>query len=234
MLASNVTGSGTLYAVGGCINSGGNRRQYCGSDGSYNQYGGSIGRIRIEGDAISYTGTNSPTYVRGDVGPVFIAGAPTLRIASVAGQAVPAVPTGSNDVTLPATTTDPVSITFETANVPVGNTVQLRVVPAYGTTSEAISPAITGSTAAGTAALSIVLPQGPSTLQATTTYTVIVASMEDHALIDKLSRLAQNERVEKVQVTVALQGGARAKLITESGKSFEMPYEALSAVGFKG
>ncbi|CAM0997363.1 SbsA Ig-like domain-containing protein [Rhodanobacter sp. Root179] len=234
LLASNVTGNGTLYAVGGCINVNGSRRQSCGSDGGYNQYGGSIGRIRIEGDAISYTGTNSPTYVRGDVGPVFIAGAPTLRIASVAGQAVPAVPTGSNDVTLPATTTDPVSITFETANVPVGNTVQLRVVPAYGTTSEAISPAITGSTAAGTAALSIVLPQGPSTLQATTTYTVIVASMEDRTLIEKLSRLAQNERVEKVEVTVALQGGARARLITDSGKTFEMPYEALSAVGFKG
>lgn len=233
LLASNVTGNGKLYAQGGCIVASGNRRQYCGYSGR-NEYGGSEGRIRIEGDAISYTGTNSPTYVRGDVGPVFIAGAPTLRIASVAGQAVPAVPTGSNDVTLPATTTDPVSITFETANVPVGNTVQLRVVPAYGTTSEAISPAITGSTAAGTAALSIVLPQGPSTLQATTTYTVIVASMEDRKLIEKLSRLAQNERVEKVEVTVALQGGARARLITDSGKAFEMPYEALSAVGFKG
>lgn len=233
LLASNVTGTGTLSAVGGCINSGGNRRQFCGSDGGLNQYGGAIGRIRIEGDAISYTGANSPTYVRGDVGPVFIAGAPTLRIASVAGQAVPAVPTGSNDVTLPATTTGPVQITFETANVPVGNTVQLRVVPAYGTTSEALSPAITGSTGAGTAAVSIVLPQGPSTLQATTTYTVIVA-MEDHQLIEKLSRLAQNERVEKVEVTVALQGGARAKLITDSGKSFEWPYETLSAVGFKG
>ncbi|ODU66886.1 MAG: hypothetical protein ABT16_00490 [Rhodanobacter sp. SCN 65-17] len=233
LLATTVAGNGKLYAAGGCINANGNRRQSCGSDGSYNQYGGSIGRIRIEGDSITYNGTTTPTYVHGDVGPVFIAGAPTLRIASVAGQAVPAVPTGSNDVTLPAATTDPVAVTFETTNVPVGNTVQLRVVPAYGTTTEAISPAITGSTAAGTASVSVTLPQGPSTLQATTTYTVVVAA-EDHALLEKLSRLAQNESVHKVEVTVALQGGARARLITDSGKAFEMPYEALSAVGFKG
>lgn len=233
LLATNITGNGKLYAPGGCINSGGDRRQYCGYSGGYNEYGGSEGRIRIEGDAINFTGTTTPTYVRGDVGPVFIASAPTLRIASVAGQAVPATPTGINDITLPADTTGPVEVTFETTNVPVGNTVQLRIVPAYGTTSDAISPAITGSTAAGTAAVSVTLPQGPSTLQATTTYTVVVASL-DSAIAEKLSRMAQNERVEKVEVTVALHGGAQARLITGSGKAFELPYAALSAIGFRG
>ena len=209
------------------------RRQYCGSDGGA-QYGGSEGRVRIEGDAITYSGATYPTYVRGTVGPLFIASAPTLRIASVAGQAVPVAPTGSNDVTLPASTTGPVAVTFETVNVPVGNVVQLRVVPAYGVATEALSPAITGSTVSGSAMVSITLPQGPSTLQATTTYTVVVASLGDEALSEQLSRLAQNERVEKVEVTVALQGGARAKLITSSGKTFDLPYSALSAVGFKG
>lgn len=232
LLATNITGNGKLYASGGCINSNGSRRQYCGYSGR-NEYGGSEGRIRIEGDAINFTGTTTPTYVRGDVGPVFIASAPTLRIASVAGQAVPATPTGINDITLPADTTGPVEVTFETTNVPVGNTVQLRIVPAYGTTSDAISPAITGSTAAGTAAVSVTLPQGPSTLQATTTYTVVVASL-DSAIAEKLSRMAQNERVEKVEVTVALHGGAQARLITGSGKAFELPYAALSAIGFRG
>jgi len=233
LLATTVTGNGQLVAAGGCINVNGNRRQYCGSDGNGNQYGGAIGRIRVEGDAISFTGTSNPALVRGDVNPVFIANAPTLRIASVGGQAVADVPNGSNDVTLPATTTGPVKVTFETANIPVGNTVQLRVVPAYGTTIDAISPAITGSTGAGVAEVSVTLPQGANALQATTTYTVVLA-MEDRALIEKMSRLAQNERVEKVEVTVALEGGARARLITGSGKSFEVPYEALSAIGFKG
>lgn len=233
LLATNVTGNGKLYAYGGCINVNGNRRQSCGSDGGYNQYGGSIGRIRIEGDTISFSGSTAPTYVRGDVGPVFIASAPSLRIASVAGQAVPATPTGVNDITLPATTTGPVEVAFETTNVPVGNTVRLRIVPAYGTTTDAISPAITGSTAAGIAAVSVTLPQGPSTLQATTTYTVVVASL-DSGMAEKLSRMAQNERVEKVEVTVSLHGGAQARLITDSGKAFPLPYAALSAIGFEG
>lgn len=233
LMAATVTGNGKIYAPGGCINEGGQRRQSCDYSGS-NGYGGSPGRVRLEGDAITFNGTASPAYVGDTPGSVFIASAPTLRIASVAGQAVPATPTGTNDVTLPATTTGPVQVTFETVNVPTGNTVQLRIVPAYGTATEALSPAITGSTAAGTAQVSVTLPQGPSTLQATTTYTVVVAALEDEALSDRLSRLAQNERVEKIEVTVALHGGARAKLITESGKSFELPYAALSVVGFKG
>lgn len=233
IVASNVTGSGKLYASGGCINYNGSRRQRCGNSGNSNEYGGSVGRIRIEGDAINFSGSTTPTYVRGDVGPVFIANAPSLRIASVAGQAVPATPSGVNDVTLPATTTDPVTVAFQTVNIPVGNTVQLRVVPAYGSTTEVISPAITGSAENGSAEVSVTLPQGPSTLQATTTYTVVVAS-EDPALLHKLSRLAHNERVRKVQVTVALQGGAQARLITDAGHAYDMPYAALSAIGFQG
>jgi len=234
LMASTVAGNGTLSANGGCANYNNARRQLCGADGGHNQYGGSEGRIRIEGESITYNGTSQPAFVRGDVGPVFIANAPALRIASVGGQAVAAVPTGTNDVSLPADTTAPVVVTFETTNVPVGNTVRLRVVPVGGIPSEAISPAITGTTAAGTAQVSVVLPQGSSTLQATTTYTVVVAALEDEALREKLSRLAQNERVEKVEVTVALEGGARARLITHDGKSFDMPYEALGAIGFKG
>ena len=125
-------------------------------------------------------------------------------------------------------------VTFEATNVPLGNTIQLRVIPAYGMATSAVSGALAGNASAATAEASVTLPQGPSALQATTTYTVTVAALHDDAMREKLSRLAQNERVEKVEVTVALQGGARAKLITDSGKAFEMPYAALSAIGFKG
>ena len=73
------------------------------------------------------------------------------------------------------------------------------------------------------------LPQGPSTLQATTTYTVVVAMGE------ALSRFAQNERVEKVQLIATL-GGAenQAKLITVSGKEYMVPLSVLQMVGFAG
>ncbi|MBB2758148.1 UNVERIFIED_ORG: hypothetical protein GGR68_002306 [Xanthomonas campestris] len=231
LVASTVAGNGALLAAGGCTNYNNERRQRCGSTG-YSEYGGSEGRIRVEGESITFTGTSTPAYVRGDVGPVFIANSPSLRISSVAGKAVPAAPTGINDVTLPASTTQAVVVQFESINVPVGNTIKLRLVPAYGATSEVVTPAIAGSTAAGTTQVSVTLPQGPSTLQATTTYTVVVASLENNELRERLKRLAGNQTVETVEVTVALEGGARARLMTRSGQAFDLPYEALSAIGF--
>lgn len=228
LMATTITGTGGLYANGGCINYNGSRRQYCGS--SYNGAGGSAGRIRLEAEAITFTGTSQPSYSADVPGPVFIAGAPSLRIASVAGVTVPAQPTGSADVTLPAETTAPVTVVFETVNVPLGNTVLLRLVPAYGKVTEVLSPAISGSTAAGTTSVSVTLPQGPSTLQATTTYTVVVAQADG----ESLSRFAANETVEKVEVTVALEGAPSAQLITVSGKRYAVPYMALRAAGFQG
>jgi len=237
LVGSRVEGGGTLWADGGCINSGNSRRQLCylsGSNGS-SGYGGSAGRIRIEGDAITYTGTASPAYVGDTPRAVFIAQAPTLRIVSVAGQPVPANATGIADVVLPATASEsPLEVGFSTTNIPLGNQITLRAVPAYGAAVEVVSPAIQGSETAGTAQASITLPAGPTTLQATTTYTVVVASLNDAALVERLSRLAQNERVEKVEVTIALEGEALAKLVTASGKSFEMPYSSIAEVGFRG
>lgn len=190
--------------------------------------GGSAGRIRIEGEAIAYSGTSAPSYVGGTPGPVFIAGAPSLRIASVNGVSVPANPKGVADVTLPEAAAGPVEVVFETSNVPVGNTVLLRLVPAYGEPVEALSPAISGSTASGTAKVTVTLPKGPSTMQATTTYTIVLAMGE------ALSQYAQNERVEKVQITVAMAGKTMARLITVSGKEFDVPYSVLQEAGFLG
>lgn len=227
LVATTITGNGALYAEGGCIHYNNQLRYNCGSDGSHNQNGGAPGRIRLEAESITFSGTSSPAYVADVPGPVFIAGAPSLRIASVAGQTVPAAPTGKSDVTLPATTTGPVEIVFATTNVPTGNTVLLRVVPAYGNPVEVLSPAISGSTASGTASVTVTLPQGPSTLQATTTYTVVLAMGE------ALSRYAQNERVEKVRLTVAMAGEPRARLITVSGKEYDVPYSVLKEAGFQ-
>lgn len=235
LMATRVEGNGKLLANGGCINNNNTRRQLCGSAGHHNELGGAAGRIRIEADAIAFNGTSQPAYVSDTPGSVFIASAPTLRIASVAGQPVPAQPTGANDVALPASAGEgPSVIGFESSNVPVGNVVTLRVVPRNGATIEVISPAIAGSTAAGTTQVPVTLPVGASTLQATTTYTVVLATLDDQALVDRMSRLAGNERVEKVDITVALEGGAVATLHTASGRRIDMPYEALAALGFRG
>ncbi|MCH8179485.1 MAG: hypothetical protein IIA02_06855 [Proteobacteria bacterium] len=228
LMATSIAGNGKLYAAGGCMNYNNTRRQYCGITGSGSSRGGAPGRIRLEAEAITFNGTADPAYNKDVPGPVFLADAPSLRIASVAGQAVPENPTGNADVTLPADTTTAVEVTFQTRNVPVGNTVLLRVVPAYGKPTEAITPAIAGTAAAGTAAVSVVLPSGPSTLQATTTYTVVVAGDLD------LSRFAQNEAVDKVEVTVSLHGETRTRVLTASGKAYDVPYRALLAAGFRG
>ncbi len=205
------------------------RRQYClASD--YDYSGGAPGRIRIEGDTITFSGSSSPAYVADTPGPVFLASLPALRIGTIAGSTVPDTPTGNADVVLPTDVANPVTVTFQTTNVPTGNTVLLKMIPAYGSPVEVLSPAITGSTAAGTASVQVSLPQGPSVLQATTTYTVVVA------MGDALSRFAGNERVEKVQLVATLggRGGNQARLITVSGKEYLVPAEVLQQVGFSG
>ena len=186
------------------------------------------GRVRIEGDSITYNGASYPAYVADTPAPVFLSNVPSLKIVNVGGSAVPANPTGVADLTFPATLVNPVTISLTTTNVPVGNTVLVKVIPANGPAIEAVSPAITGTNASGTASVSVSLPQGPSTLQAMTTYTVVVAMGE------ALSHYAQNERVEKVQIIASLGGAGFAKLITVSGKEFDVPMSVLQSVGFTG
>jgi hypothetical protein len=225
IVATRVAGAGSISARFGCTNGASSGVSYIYNVCSY--YYGSNGRIRIEGDAITYTGTSTPSYVADVPGPVFLASLPSLRIATVAGTTVPDNPTGNADVVLPTNVANPVTVTFQTVNVPAGNTVLLRLIPAYGSTTEVLSPAITGTTASGTASVQVSLPQGPSTLQATTTYTIVVAMGE------ALSRFAQNERVEKVQLIATLGGEqAQAKLITVSGKEYLVPASVLQMVGF--
>lgn len=229
LIATALTGSGILYARGGCANENGSRRQRCLST-NLTSVGGAAGRIRLEGDTNTYSGQSQPVYTTGSPAPIFLASVPALRIASVAGTAVPPNPTGNADITLPGNVANPVTVNFETTNVPTGNTVLLKVIPAYGSPVEALSPAIAGSAAAGTASVQVSLPQGPSVLQAATTYTVVVAMGE------ALSRFAQNERVEKVQLIATLGGpdAGQAKLITVSGKEYMVPLSVLQMVGFTG
>lgn len=225
LIATTISGSGLLTANGGCLTNVNGRRQGCGID----SHGGSEGRIRLEGEAITYSGTSSPAYTTDSPRAIFASSVPILRIASIAGSNVPVNPTGNADVVLPANLSNPVTVNFETTNIPPGNTVKLRVVPAYNDLIEVLSPAITGSNASGNTSVSVNLPQGPSTLQAVTSYTVTVAMGES------LSRFAQNERVERVEIIAGLkQSDSKARLITVSGKSYEVPTSILQIAGFNG
>lgn len=121
MVGNAIGGNGTLDARGSC-------------DGVYAPPAcnlvASPGRIRLEAFTFTRTAASDPPDTRDVPGLLFVPNLPGVRIATVAGQTVPLVPTGNADVTLPVTTVNPVTVTFATTNVPVGNTVKLTVVPA--------------------------------------------------------------------------------------------------------
>ena len=222
IVATTITGNGVLNANN---NAGG----VC-SEISYSNGGaGGVGRIRLEAEVYTRTAASTPGHSQGLPGAVFVAGLPTLSITSVGGVAVPATPTGNADVTLPATTTNPVTVVFTTTGVPAGNTIKLSLKPATGSAVTAISPALVGDTTSATASVSIALPDGPSTLQATVTYNIVLA------MGNALSVYAQGERVEKV--TLASTFGSKetkATLITVSGKEYEVPASVLAMAAMQG
>jgi hypothetical protein len=220
IVATTISGNGVISAQGGSVGSGGN---------SYTtNYRGGGGRIRLEADTYTRTATSNPAHSFSAPGPVFIAGFPTLTITSVAGIQAPANPTGTADITLPATTTNPVTVVFNTTNVPVGNTVKLTLTPHSGAQTSVIGPALIGSTASASSSAQITIPVGPSTMLAETTYTIVAS------LGDALRNFAGNERVEKITLSATLGGESKMKLITVSGKEYDAPPEALRIAAMGG
>src|SRR5258706_514244 len=217
LVATTITGNGPISAGSGpagtvpCCQFG-----FVGAAGD-----GAPGRIRLEAETFNRTAGTSPAASIALPGPVFVAGAPTLTIASVAGVSAPANPTGNADITLAATTPNPVTVVFTTSGVPVGNIVQLTVVPAFGPKTVTVTPALTGSTASASASVAVTLPVGSSVLQAQTTFTIVAA------LGDLLRNFAGNERVERITLSATYGGKSKATLITVSGKEYEAPAEAM-------
>jgi len=218
LLATTISGNGTLNAVGSGAN--GSTVSFC-----YNGGSGSFGRIRLEAEAITRTAASNPVFPQVTAPTtVFIAGLPTLRITSVAGVSAPAAPTGNADITLPSTTSNPVTVTFATTGVPVGNTVKLTVVPAAAAAVSVVSPALSGTTDSATASVSVSLPGGPSVLQATTTYTIVAS------LGNALSQFAMGERVEKITLSATLNGPSMITLTTISGKQYTIPAKVAAGI----
>jgi hypothetical protein len=202
ILASAISGAGSVNVAGGAAGSS--------PDSWLNGGAGSIGRVRY--DVMS-------------AGTLTLSGLPTLTITSVAGIAAPATPTGLQDIVLPENTPNPVAVTLAPTGVPAGNVVTLTLTPKRGAATTATSSALAGSTAGATATASIDVPTDISTLSAAVTYTVTVAMGE------ALSNFAQNERVEKIQLSATLGGKPRATLVTASGKEYDAPPAALMMAG---
>ena len=223
LVATTIAGNGVIGAGGGAAGTYSGQNVFPVPAGA-----GAPGRIRFEAEVLTRTAGSTPAFTFGAPGSVFVAGAPTLAISSVAGVSAAATPTGGVDIALPANTPNPVTVSFTTVGVPVGSIVQLRVTPSNGPSLIAVSPPTSGTTTSATASVSVNLPLGPSTMQAQTTFTVIAA------LGDLLRNFAGNERVEKITLSATLGGKSKATLITVSGKEYDAPAEALriAALGY--
>ena len=210
VIATTIEGNGAVTANGGLA---GSAFGTAGSAVSFSVGGeGSVGRIRFEAETFTRTAATTPAFTFAQPDEIFLAGMPALSITSVAGVTAPAVPTGNSDIVLPEVTPNPVTVIFATTGVPLGNTVTLRVIPSRGETVTAVSSAISGTEASGTATASIDIPSGPSTLAAEISYTVTVAMGED------LSRYTDGVMVASVRLTEDAINGAQTTLITVDGK----------------
>jgi hypothetical protein len=215
IVASSIAGSGDIRATAGA---GG-----FGNEQAIDGRAGGAGRIRLEPDvSFTFSGSTSPAMSFAAPGDVFVAGFPSLRITSVAGQPAPLEPTGDADITLPSDTPNPVTVIFETSNVPVGNTVSLKVTPPDTAPTTFISDALAGTDDSATASVAVDLPDGPSVLQAQLSFTVTAA------LGDALRNFAKGERVARIQLAAAPGQGSTTTFISVSGKAYTWPSSAVA------
>ena len=211
IIATTIAGNGTISAAGGVDGTGG---QTNGGDGT-------VGRIRLEAENFLRTSSTTPAYSFAAPGDVFVAGMPTLTITSVAGVTAPANPTGNADIVLPETTPNPVTVDFATTDVPLGNTIELTLTPAFGDIATATSPAIAGTEANGTASVDITMPDGANVLTAEVSFTVVA----DAVNYEDYSRYADGEPVERIILRAGIgpQMASTTTFITKSGKEYTWP-----------
>jgi hypothetical protein len=231
LVASTISGNGTISATGGTgydatssNTSTNGSYSYCTAASAYTA--GTAGRIRLETNSMLRTTASTPVANSDLPGPLTLPGTtPTVAITSIGGVAVPASPTGYNDVTL-AATANPVSVAVTTSGVTVGSTVTLTVAPPNGPITTAVSGATTGTLDKATANVSVNLPVGSNTILASVTYTVSANTSA------ALMQYTQGEQVAKVRLDSVLGGASKATLITVTGKEFAVPAERLA--GLKG
>jgi len=210
LVATTLVGTnGTINVTGGAP--GGNNVSFpCSNSGGV----GARGRIRLE--AFTNTGPINVVGVTPSLGQPTVAvlpAAPSLQIVSVAGVAAPATPSASfasPDITLPATTTNPVSVALVGANIPPGSVVTVRVQGQVDAVTTA-SATLAGTQAATSATASVTIPTDqPAVITATTSFT-IVASSGGPVFV-------QGEAVERVRVTAGWGGASQVAYITKSGR----------------
>ncbi len=204
IIATTLTGTGTVSASAGIGDSGSAVILCLGTNGA-------PGRIRLETENMQFTAQTSPPFSFSGPSPIFVPNLPGIIFTSIAGIVAPGTPTGSNDVILPENTANPVEVILASSGIPAGGIITLTATPLTGSAISANSSAIAAD---GSATVSINLPNGPSTLIASTTFLVTASLGSDY------SQYAQGEQVEKVRVGMNSQGQSETTFITASGKEY--------------
>jgi hypothetical protein len=198
IVATTVSGTGSLNASGG-------------TGGYYNA--GGLGRIRIEAGTRNFTFTTNPSYTYSMPGSTSISNSPILTITSIGGVSVPANPVASYsqpDVFLPNTTTNPVAIAVSAANIPVGTTVTVSVIPQYGSATSATA-ALSGTQASSTATANVTIP--------TQNFLSIITAQATFVL--QTAMYWEGDKIEKVRVAAAMGKEPDTVYITTSGKEIK-------------
>lgn len=206
LVASAISGSLILNVSGGTA-------YIAGTNGR-----GGAGYIRIEaydlnGFAPQITPANAG-FSTTTPKPAIPINAQQLRIVSVAGVNAPANPSGSfvgPDIILPATQSNPVTVTLAATNLPLTTNVQVVVVPENAAATTVQASALTGTLASSTASASVTLPSSSCLIYATATV--------DLTQISELKLpLIEGEKVLKMEIATSLGGQSEITYITESGK----------------
>ena len=222
IIASRLQGAGKVFARGG---QGGVSENW----GMYSQTAsrggaGSPGRVRLEAEVFTFTGSTTPHYdVVATPAPAFVPNLPGLRIVAVGGFPVPQQPVGRADVTLPFGTPNPVAVEVETQGIPVSSVVQVRVVPEFGGATSVDSSPTAGTLDSASTSVDLDIPDGASVIEAEATFTVTAD------LGVRLAPYALNEPLDRVRVTATLGQPSTMILQTASGREVEVPAAALAA-----
>jgi len=240
-----IAGSGIVFANGGSGASGGSSSgtPRCDSSGG----GGSGGAVHMLATAITWQtgnavvsggggggnqctnsagGAGARGYTKFEVelgGTLDVSSGPTLSITKVAGISAPATLTGYNDITIPTSTPNPVTVELAATGIPTGGTISVTVSPATGNSVAVTSTPLAGTLAASAATAQINVPNGLSSVQASTNFTVPLA------LVESLTRYA-GETVKNLRLTSVMNGGSKTLAITVSGREVEIPAAMLMHV----
>ena len=173
-------------------------------------------------------GSGSQGYVSVETpraGTLSLNGLPSLAITQIGGQAVPANPTGSGDISLPLTQANPVQVDIAARYIPPGTALKVVLTPSYsGDVVSVNASPLAGTLENSTASASINIPYGASTLFVQASYTLTLAMGE------ALSVYAQGERVESILMSAVPGGETEFRLVTISGKQFAVAPSVLAMV----